>query len=188
MGYALAGAAEKRGARVILVSGPVNLEPPLGVETVPVVSARDMADAVLARMDGADVIVKVAAVADYRPVDACEHKIKKDARSQGLTLELTENPDILMEVGRRKTRQFLAGFAAETRDLEKHALAKMEKKNLDLIVANIVGVPDSGFGADRNTVRLFFRDGSDESVPSMDKTALAHLILDRILERIGSGR
>ncbi|MFH1154338.1 MAG: bifunctional phosphopantothenoylcysteine decarboxylase/phosphopantothenate--cysteine ligase CoaBC [Pseudomonadota bacterium] len=184
MGYAVAEAAEKRGGRVLLVSGPVNLPAPLGTELIPVDSARQMADAVLGNMDRADIIVKVAAVADYRPLDTSDHKIKKD-QGRGLTLELTENPDILKAVGQRKKNQFLVGFAAETRDLETYALGKMKKKNLDIIVGNIVGVPGSGFGADQNKVKLFFRDGTSEDVPSMDKLAVAHHLLNRIMERLG---
>lgn len=185
MGYAIAEAAEKRGAAVTLVSGPVSLAPPLGVSVVPVISAREMALEVLQRMDDADIIIKVAAVADYRPLDSKPNKIKKKEGQEGLTITLTENPDILRQVGARKTRQFLAGFAAETEDLETNAQGKMEKKNLDMIAGNIVGVPGSGFGSDFNKVKLFFRDGSFEDLPSMEKSAVAHRMLDSILKRMG---
>ncbi|MCP4116037.1 MAG: bifunctional phosphopantothenoylcysteine decarboxylase/phosphopantothenate--cysteine ligase CoaBC [Desulfobacteraceae bacterium] len=187
MGYAIAAAAEKRGARVTLVSGPVNLEPPFGVETVNVESARDMADAVLDHLDHSDVVIKVAAVADYRPRDPKTSKIKKkdqDPAMEGLTLSLVENPDILRLAGEKKRRQFLAGFAAETDDLEANALLKMEKKNLDMIAANLVGVKGSGFGSDFNKVKLFFRDGTVRDIPSMEKERVAHALLDEIATRL----
>ncbi|MDY0220209.1 MAG: bifunctional phosphopantothenoylcysteine decarboxylase/phosphopantothenate--cysteine ligase CoaBC [Desulfobacterium sp.] len=207
MGYAIAAGAEKRGALVTLVSGPVALLPPFGVETVNVESARDMADAVLDRFDGCDVLVKVAAVADYRPLDPQSHKIKKKDQDRNLTddphgnpsqdsrhnqaqpqghlnLTLVENPDILRLAGQRKKHQFVVGFAAETDDLAQNALAKMEKKNLDMIAANIVGVEGSGFGSDFNKVKLFFRDGTREEIPSMEKSRVANLILDEIRARL----
>ncbi len=191
MGYAIAAAAEKRGALVTLVSGPVALEPPVGVDLINVVSAREMADAVLDRFDGCDVLVKVAAVADYRPCDPQTRKIKKNAQNhnteqsqQHLTLTLVENPDILRLAGQRKERQFVVGFAAETNDLEANALVKIEKKNLDMIAANLVGVEGSGFGSDFNKVKLFFRDGTVRDIPAMEKEAVADHLLDEIRSRI----
>lgn len=190
MGYAIAAAAEKRGAIVTLVSGPVCLEPPFGVDLIKVVSAKEMADAVLDRFDGCDVLVKVAAVADYRPCDPQTRKIKKNAQNnspeqsqQHLTLTLVENPDILRLAGQRKDRQFVVGFAAETNDLEANALMKMEKKNLDMIAANLVGVEGSGFGSDFNKVKLFFRDGTVRDIPAMEKEAVADHLLDEIRSR-----
>ena len=219
MGYALAEAAEKRGGEVTLVSGPVNLSPPAGVEFLPVTSAREMKDTVMAGMEDARIIIKVAAVADYRPASPKKSKIKKkdQVRNQSpvsdqssdlvsgqvsdsgqtqnqdqdagqarstLSLSLMENPDILKALGKKKQDRFLVGFAAETDDLEANALLKMEKKNLDMIVGNIVGVEGSGFGSDTNRITMFFRDGSREICDSMTKTKAAHLILDRILERL----
>ena len=185
MGYAIAEAAEKRGAEVTLVSGPVALLPPLGVETIRVESARDMADAVLNAMDHADVIIKVAAVADYRPTDPKDQKIKKkDQTGDELSINLTENPDILRAVGEKKQHQFVAGFAAETNDLVENATLKMARKNLDMIVANKVGVEGSGFEADTNKVTFLFRDGTRRDVPLMDKSAVAHALLDEICTRI----
>ena len=191
MGYAIAAAAEKRGATVTLVSGPVSLEPPLGVDVVNVVSAGEMADAVLDRFDGCDVLVKVAAVADYRPCDPKARKIKKkdqvhhpERLQQHLTLALVENPDILKLAGQKKTRQFVVGFAAETHDLEANALIKIEKKNLDMIAANLVGVEGSGFGCDFNKVKLFFRDGTVRDIPAMEKQAVANHLLDEIRARL----
>lgn len=185
MGYAIARVAEKRGARVTLVSGPVNLDPPVGVEVVPVESCDEMAQAVFSHLEASDIIIKVAAVADYRPVDPCVRKIKKTDASKDLSLSMTENLDILKRVGELKTKkQFLVGFAAETNDLEAHALAKMEKKNLDMIAANIVGTKDSGFKTDTNKVKLFFKNGSSKDIPLMDKHKVAHVLLDAIVDQM----
>ena len=185
MGYAIARAAENRGAKVTLVSGPVNIDAPVGVEKFGVESCTQMADAMLDFLPDADIIIKVAAVADYRPVDPADRKIKKTENNDSLTLHLTENLDILKTIGsRKKDHQFLVGFAAETNDLETHALAKMEKKNLDMIAANIVGGKDSGFKADTNKVKLFAKDGGIMDIPLMEKTEVAHQLLDAILERL----
>ncbi|HKK91378.1 MAG TPA: bifunctional phosphopantothenoylcysteine decarboxylase/phosphopantothenate--cysteine ligase CoaBC, partial [Desulfobacteraceae bacterium] len=187
MGYCLADAAEKRGAGVTLVSGPVMLDTPVGVDRVNVETAADMAEAILSRMETADIVIKVAAVADYRPAMTEEKKIKKQNQNQdGIVLALTENLDILKAVGEKKRHQFVAGFAAETDDLEKNALAKMTKKNLDMIAANLVGAPDSGFQADTNKVKLFFRDGQVVDIPLLEKRKIAHMILDTIVPRIDS--
>ncbi len=183
MGYALAEAAEKRGARVILVSGPVNLSAPVGVETVSVQTCDQMYDAVMASLDQADIIIKVAAVADFKPVSAQAHKIKKTGETDGLCLELTQNRDILKAIGGKKRQdQYLVGFAAETQDLEEYASKKLEKKNLDMIAANIVGESDSGFQADTNKVKLFTRDGSVTDLPLMSKQKVAHSILDAVVQ------
>ncbi|MCP4719940.1 MAG: bifunctional phosphopantothenoylcysteine decarboxylase/phosphopantothenate--cysteine ligase CoaBC [Desulfobacteraceae bacterium] len=186
MGYAIARAAEKRGARVTLVTGPVSIEPPVGVECIPVESCDEMADAVLSNLESADIIIKVAAVADYKPVDPGTTKIKKMQNSKNLTISMTENMDILKRIGEIKTKnQFLVGFAAETNDLEKHALAKIKKKNLDMIAANLVGSDDSGFKTDTNKVKLFFKDGASKDIPLMDKHKVAHILLDAIIEQTG---
>ncbi len=182
MGYAVARAAEYRGADVILISGPTGLEDPANVRTVRIQTAAEMARAVFAHMDGADIIVKTAAVGDYRAREAAAHKIKKTADE--LTLTLVKNEDILKSLGARKTRQFLVGFAAETRDLQENALEKLARKNLDMIAGNLVGVSTSGFGTDTNRVTLFYRDGTIEPLEEMDKDAVAHLILDRVCERL----
>ena len=183
MGYALAEAAEKRGGEITLVSGPVSLMPPAGVDCLQVTTAQEMKSAVLEQMEDAHIIIKVAAVADYRPVDSKDQKIKK-TEYQALHLELKENPDILKALGEKKTGQFLVGFAAETNDMEQFAQDKMKRKNLDMIVGNLVGVEGSGFGTDTNRVTMFFRDGSKERCPSMSKLDVAHLILDRIVKRV----
>ena len=184
MGYAIARTAEYRGARVTLVTGPVCLDPPLNVEVVPVVTVDDMAKAVFARLELSHVVVKVAAVSDYRPVNTETHKIKKGEGGMQLALERTT--DILKTVGQRKSHQIVVGFAAETRDMETHARKKLAEKRLDMIAANLIGPPDSGFASDTNRMTLFFADGRKEILHVMDKDAVANLILDRVAELLKS--
>ncbi|MCP4020841.1 MAG: bifunctional phosphopantothenoylcysteine decarboxylase/phosphopantothenate--cysteine ligase CoaBC [Desulfobacteraceae bacterium] len=190
MGYAVARAAKRRGGNVTLVSGPVNLDAPVGVEKVDVESCDQMKKEMLEHLKNADIIIKVAAVADYKPNDPMTSKIKKkDTKKKDLSIALTENQDILKLIGKKKTKkQFLVGFAAETDDLEKNALIKMEKKNLDMIAANIVGVEGSGFKADTNKMKLFFKDGSFKDIPLMDKNDVADLLLDTIIEKAGKSK
>ena len=181
MGYAVAKAAVDRGGDVVLVSGPTALNTPFGVRRVDVTSAAEMAAAVFERMDYADVIVKVAAVSDYTPLDTADHKIKKG--EGGISVDMLRTTDILAELGRRKKQhQVLVGFAAETQDLKQNALEKLKKKNLDMIAGNLVCGPESGFCADTNRINLFFKDGIVEELPVMDKSAAAHVLLDRIKE------
>jgi phosphopantothenoylcysteine decarboxylase/phosphopantothenate--cysteine ligase len=179
MGYALAQVAQQRGARVVLVSGPVALTVPFGVELVAVESACQMQQAVMAHAAESTVVIKAAAVADYRPVARNDHKIKK--QGERLTIELERNPDILAELGRLEKRPLLVGFAAETSEIEAHAVAKLADKNLDLIVANDVTQEGAGFNVGTNICRLLFRDGSVEQLGLMTKEAVAGLILDRVL-------
>jgi phosphopantothenoylcysteine decarboxylase/phosphopantothenate--cysteine ligase len=188
MGFAVARAAEHRGARVTLISGPTALADPLNVALQPVRSAREMAERVMALMAEADVIVKTAAVSDYRPVETAPQKIKKQKETMSLTL--TRNPDILKALGERKGERILVGFAAETERLEANAAQKLREKNLDIIAGNLIGVPHSGFQTDTNQVTLFFRDGAKEALPAMTKEAVAHTLLDRVaaLVRDRSGR
>jgi phosphopantothenoylcysteine decarboxylase / phosphopantothenate---cysteine ligase len=178
MGYALAKAARESGARVILVSGPVQLEAPSGVELVNVESAEDMYHSVLTYFDEADVVIKTAAVADYRPKIAFDYKVKKQPGDTVIELERTE--DILFELGERKKHQVLVGFAAETNDVDEYARKKLYKKNADMIVANNVKTKGAGFGTDTNIVTLFKRNGDMEELPIMSKQAVA----DRIIEEI----
>ena len=180
MGYALARAAEHRGADVTLVSGPVSLAPPVNVERLSVTTAAEMAEATLARLPDSHIIIMVAAVGDYQADTVAAHKIKKGAKPE-LTLRLKETRDILKEAGRKKKKQVLVGFAAETQSLMKNARAKLTAKNVDLIVANPVAGKDSAFGSDTNEVGLLFKDGREERLPRLDKEHLAHLLLDRIL-------
>ena len=178
MGYEVAAEAARRGAEVILVSGPTPLATPAGVQRVDVRSAREMYAAVLAAYDGVDAVIKAAAVADYRPAETAEHKIKK---SDGeLTLTLTRNPDILYELGQKKRHQILVGFAAETQNVADYARGKLTKKNLDFIVANNVAEENAGFGVATNHVQIFYADGRAEEHPLMAKAALAGIILDRL--------
>ncbi len=186
MGFAVARAAENRGANVTLVAGPVHLDTPVGVNRADVTSCEEMARAMLENLPDADIIIKVAAVADYRAADPKGSKIKKRSKGRDLNLSMVENPDILKQIGRqKKTGQFLVGFAAETDDLETYAIEKMEKKNLDMIAANRVGEPDSGFCADTNRVTLFFKNGNSKEIPLMEKEQLAHILIDSIIEQMG---
>lgn len=185
MGYAVAKAAEMRGASVTLVTGPVSLDPPVGVETICVQTCHDMAETMLSKMAHADIIIQVAAVADFRPDRQETLKIKKTSDQDRMTLTLVQNPDILRTMGERKRPdQFLVGFAAETHDLAANAVKKIKKKNLDMIAANLVGGKDAGFQADTNKVTLFFKDGSKTDIPLMDKQAVAHVLLDNLLTRL----
>jgi phosphopantothenoylcysteine decarboxylase/phosphopantothenate--cysteine ligase len=186
MGYALARAAQRRGARVILVSGPVNLMPPFGVELIPVESAGEMHKAVMERAGECTAIIKAAAVADYRPTERSGGKIKK--KSAELTLQLVKTPDILAELGRLKNGPFLVGFAAETGNLTEFATKKLREKNADMIVANDVSQSDAGFNVDTNRVRLFFRDGRDVECALMSKDDLADVILDHVETELRSSQ
>jgi len=180
MGYAIARAARRRGAEVVLVSGPTCLDDPWGIETVRVCSAVEMRDAVLERVAASTIIVKAAAVADYRPRSRAAGKIKKTAAA--LVLELEKNPDILAEVGEGKGDRVLVGFAAETGELVENARKKLVGKNLDLVVANDISQPGAGFHGDTNIARLLHRDGRIEELPLMGKDEMATIILDRAVE------
>ena len=181
MGYAIARAAVKMNLQTVLVSGPVNLTPPEGVEFVPVESAAEMAEAMKNAAAGADIIVMAAAVADYRPKQYSTSKVKKSDGDMCIELERTE--DILLSLGKnKKPGQILVGFAAETDDLLQNAQGKLERKNLDYIAANIVGVPGRGFGADNNAITLLGRDGSKTEFALQSKEALAESLLSFVLE------
>lgn len=179
MGYAIAVAARNRGARVILVSGPTGLAGPCGVEIIAVKSADEMWGAVVSRAAEASVIIKAAAVADYRPCERAEEKIKKGGE-ETLCVRMEKNPDILAELGRIKNHQYLVGFAAETENLLENARRKLSEKNLDMIVANDVSAPGAGFDGDTNIVRFLFSDGRQEELPLMSKKEVADCLLDRI--------
>jgi phosphopantothenoylcysteine decarboxylase/phosphopantothenate--cysteine ligase len=179
MGYALADAALRRGARTILVSGPTDLTVPEGAEWVPVRSTEEMRRAVSERAEDATVIVMAAAVADYRPAAAVAQKIKR--AEKGLTLELEPTPDILAELGRRKGNQILVGFAAETDRMSENARAKLDSKGADMIVANDVTHEGAGFDIDTNIVTLFLRDAREIPLPKLSKFEVANRILDQVL-------
>lgn len=182
MGYALARAARRRGAEVVLISGPVCLEPPYGVETVGVTSADEMREAALGAFAGSSIVIKAAAVADYRPESRAGAKIKKT--DAVLNVKLKKNPDILAELGRNKGERFIVGFAAETMDLVENAVKKLEQKNLDMVIANDVTREGAGFSVDTNIVKIIYRGGGIEDVPLMGKEKLADLILDRVVEKL----
>ena len=182
MGYAIAKAAAQRGGEVLLITGPTTAPDPYGVTVTKIQTAEEMAQAVFAHMNTSDIIIKSAAVSDYYPVEQSDQKIKKLDKEMTLTLKRT--PDILKTVGDRKTGQFLVGFAAETENLSDHAKEKLKRKHLDLIVGNLVGIETSGFQSDTNTVTLIYPDRSEEPLPSMEKEDVAHVLLDRIRDRI----
>jgi len=177
MGYAMADAAIEAGARVLLISGPVSLIPPERVEIIPVVSAQDMHEAVHGRIDGTDLFIGVAAVADYRPATASAHKLKKTA--ERMTLDLIRNPDILASVAALPSAPFTVGFAAETENVESAARQKLENKSLDLICANRVGVSGSGFGSDLNQLLLIDRESVTE-LPLAPKASIARELIHYI--------
>jgi phosphopantothenoylcysteine decarboxylase/phosphopantothenate--cysteine ligase len=178
MGYALAAAAEMRGADVVLISGPTDLAVPYNVHCIQVATAAQMAEAVFQTMSDMDLVIKSAAVSDFRPKTVSDLKVKKEQAQSILELERTE--DILKGAAKQKTKQVMVGFAAETHQLYQFAAEKLKTKNLDLLVANQIGGDRSGFAADTNQVILFHKDGTNESLDLMPKSILAHVILDRV--------
>ncbi|MBI4594877.1 MAG: bifunctional phosphopantothenoylcysteine decarboxylase/phosphopantothenate--cysteine ligase CoaBC [Candidatus Tectomicrobia bacterium] len=180
MGYAIAKRARERGAKVILISGPVNIQPPAGIDFIPVETALEMREALRLHYEKADIIIKAAAVADFRPRNFSDQKIKKKEAS--LILELERNPDILAELGAKKGNKILVGFAAETQNLLDYALEKLREKNLDMIVANDVSRKDIGFGSDYNAGKFIFRNGQVEEFQRMTKEDLAETLLSRVLQ------
>jgi phosphopantothenoylcysteine decarboxylase/phosphopantothenate--cysteine ligase len=180
MGYALAEAAAGRGAKVILISGPVSLPPPRGVETIPVRTAVEMRDQVFERLAPATIVVKAAAVADFHVANAPVQKIKKTAAR--LSLELDPTVDILAELGRKKGGRLLIGFAAETQNLQQEARRKLESKNCDMVVGNLVGGADSGFESDHNEVTLALSTGENIRLPRAGKREVADRIFDEALK------
>ncbi|MBN2256069.1 MAG: bifunctional 4'-phosphopantothenoylcysteine decarboxylase/phosphopantothenoylcysteine synthetase, partial [Deltaproteobacteria bacterium] len=178
MGYAFAITAKRRGASVTLVSGPTSLPVPHGVNFVGVSSALEMRDAVMDHVADSTVIIKVAAVADYRPALMSDSKIKKEPGTLSITLE--QNPDIISEIGKIKGDRVLVGFAMETEDLLKNAYNKLLAKNMDLIVGNDLSRPGSGFQYDTNSVRVIDRSGDVRKFPLMSKINIADRVLDRV--------
>ena len=178
MGYAVAEAALRRGAKVILISGPVALKPPAAAEFVPVQTAREMRDAVMSNLERASIVIKAAAVADFAVRHAAEQKIKRKGPT---TLDLEPTPDILAEVGAKKGGRIVVGFAAETENPLENARDKMESKSLDAIVLNDVSQPGIGFDSERNAVTILTRAGA-ENVPEMSKWEVAHRVLDAVVK------
>jgi phosphopantothenoylcysteine decarboxylase/phosphopantothenate--cysteine ligase len=180
MGFALAKVARRRGAEVILVTGPSAIPVPRrDMEVVPVQTAAEMRRAVLTHVKGCSVVIKAAAVSDFRPKTVSAEKIKKTGASESLALERTE--DILKEIGKKKGRRILVGFAAETEDLIANARKKLVEKNLDLIVVNDVTKKDAGFGVDTNQIRMVYPSGEIKDLPLMSKEEVSQLILDEVL-------
>lgn len=180
MGYAIAERAAQRGAKVVLVSGPVSLAPPQGVEVVKIESAEEMKNAVLERLEQATIFISVAAVADYRPSNPAGQKMKKTASM--FSIELEPTTDILAEVGRRKQDRIVIGFAAETQNLAAEGKRKLESKNCDMVVANLVGPNGTGFEGDENEVLLITRDREPVAVPKAAKKEIARHILDAVAQ------
>ncbi|MEO3947538.1 bifunctional phosphopantothenoylcysteine decarboxylase/phosphopantothenate--cysteine ligase CoaBC [Gorillibacterium sp. CAU 1737] len=185
MGFALAEAARDKGAEVTVVAARVSEPLPRGVTVVRAESALQMEEAVLSRFAEMDLVVKAAAVADYRPVEAAPQKIKKTGET--LQVTLVKNPDILEELGKRKEKQFLIGFAAETEQVETYAMDKLHRKNCDLLVANDVSRSDAGFGTETNVVTIFDKNGPALSLPLLSKRETAERILALALERMMGG-
>lgn len=180
MGYAIAEVAQNLGAKVILISGPVSLKPPVGVQVIRVESAEEMYEAVLKYFDGADIVIKSAAVSDYRPKKIFQQKMKK--QSQELMIELERTVDILAELGKRKKAQFLIGFAAETNHVEEYAKQKLLSKNADMIVANNVIQEGAGFGTDTNIVTFYKANNVKKQFPKLTKHEVAYEILKEAYE------
>jgi phosphopantothenoylcysteine decarboxylase/phosphopantothenate--cysteine ligase len=179
MGYAVAEAAARRGARVILVSGPTSLESPAGVERIAIRTAEEMHRAVQEKFLESSIAIFAAAVADYRPVQSFDQKIKRDKKP--LTLSLEATPDILASVAKNKGDRLVVGFAAETERVAENARKKLTAKNADMIVANDVTAEGAGFDHNTNIVTLFARDGRDLPLPRMNKTEVAQRILDEVV-------
>jgi phosphopantothenoylcysteine decarboxylase/phosphopantothenate--cysteine ligase len=186
MGYAVAEAAVRRGAHVILVTGPTSLEAPAGVERIDVRTADEMHRAVLDKVANCSIAIFAAAVSDYRPAEPNGQKIKRN--NDSFTLSLEPTPDILASVARNKGECFLVGFAAETDHVAENARKKLASKNADLIVANDVSAEGAGFDIDTNIVTLFARDGRDLALPRMSKSEVAQRILDEVIRLRSSSR
>ncbi len=178
MGFAIAAAAQQRGAQVTLVAGPTNLTVPVGVRCLPIFSAAEMSSQVFGHLEESDVVIKAAAVADYRPVSRAPQKVKKSAEQ--LTLDLEKNTDILYSLGQKKGNKVLVGFAAESERLMAHAADKLQKKNLDLIVANDITREGAGFDVDTNIVRFLHSDGRVEELELMSKVQVAQQLLSHV--------
>ena len=186
MGYALAEAALQMGAEVTLVSGPVTLTPPAGTRVLPVETTEDLLTVMQAEAPAQDIIIQAAAPADYRPREVADQKIKKQA-GEPFTLVMAETPDVAKAVGKaRRADQFIAGFAAETEKLTEHAAEKLERKNLDMIIANDVTRPGAGFDVDTNIITVITKEGSKD-YPMMTKKELARVILEEILNARNAG-
>ena len=182
MGYSIAEIASNYGADVVLITGPSRQIPPKNIKVIHVETTKEMMDAVLAEYDSSDIVIKAAAVADYRVENIANQKIKKN--DDLLDLKLVKNPDILKKLGSLKNKQFLVGFAAETQNLIDNAKAKIAKKNLDMIVANDVTVSGAGFNADTNVVKFIYPNGEIDSLGKMPKTEIAKMLLQSVCAKM----
>lgn len=183
MGYAIAKEALLRGAEVVLITGPSALTPPPYARVINVETTQQMMDACMAEFPAVDVVLKAAAVADFKPREVAGQKIKKIHPEDGMTVILDQNPDILKTLGSVKKQQFLVGFAAETQNLLENAAAKVKKKNLDMIVANDVSMKGAGFNTDTNIVKFLYPDGKIEALEILSKDDVAEILLDRVMEK-----
>lgn len=183
MGYSIARQALLRGADVTLITGPSALTPPPYAKVIPVETTKQMLDACLSEYPDTDIVIKAAAVADFKPRSVADQKIKKINPEDGMTIVMDQNPDILKTLGGMKKQQFLVGFAAETQNLLENAANKVKKKNLDMIVANDVSLKGAGFNTDTNIVKFLYPDGTVEALEILSKDTVAAILLDRILEK-----
>lgn len=183
MGYAIAKEALLRGAEVVLITGPSALTPPPYARVINVETTQQMMDACMAEFPAVDVVIKAAAVADFKPREVAGQKIKKIHPEDGMTVILDQNPDILKTLGSVKKKQFLVGFAAKTQNLLENAAAKVKKKNLDMIVANDVSMKGAGFNTDTNIVKFLYPDGKIEALEILSKDDVAEILLDRVMEK-----
>ena len=183
MGYSIARQALLRGADVTLITGPSALTPPPYAKVVRVETTKQMLDACLAVYPDTDIVIKAAAVADFKPRSVADQKIKKIHPEDGMTIVMDQNPDILKKLGSMKKQQFLVGFAAETQNLLENAANKVKKKNLDMIVANDVSLKGAGFNTDTNIVKFLYPDGKVEALEILSKDDVALILLDRVMEK-----
>lgn len=183
MGYSIARQALLRGADVTLITGPSALTPPPYAKVIPVETTKQMLDACLSEYPDTDIVIKAAAVADFKPRSVADQKIKKINPEDGMTIVMDQNPDILKTLGGMKKQQFLVGFAAETQNLLENAANKVKKKNLDMIVANDVSLKGAGFNTDTNIVKFLYPDGTVEALEILSKDTVAAILLDRVLEK-----
>ena len=183
MGYSIARQALLRGADVTLITGPSALTPPPYAKVIPVETTKQMLDACLSEYPDTDIVIKAAAVADFKPRSVADQKIKKINPEDGMTIVMDQNPDMLKTLGGLKKNQFLVGFAAETQNLLENAANKVKKKNLDMIVANDVSLKGAGFNTDTNIVKFLYPDGTVEALEILSKDTVASILLDRVLEK-----
>ena len=183
MGYSIARQALLRGADVTLITGPSALTPPPYAKVIPVETTKQMLDACLSEYPDTDIVIKAAAVADFKPRSVADQKIKKINPEEGMTIVMDQNPDILKTLGGMKKQQFLVGFAAETQNLLENAANKVKKKNLDMIVANDVSLKGAGFNTDTNIVKFLYPDGTVDALEILSKDTVAAILLDRVLEK-----